>query len=71
MFEYWLSMLERGRQFSYASTMNPPAGEVISTNVLPRMVQRVLVDGWEAEQAVAEAHKQAAQIFTRHQEREG
>jgi multiple sugar transport system substrate-binding protein len=70
-FEYWLSMLERGRQFSYASTMNPPAGEVLSTSVLPRMVHRTLVDGWEAEQAVAEAHKQAVQIFTRHQEREG
>jgi hypothetical protein len=51
--------------------MNPPAGKVISTNVLPRMVHRVLVDGWETEQAVAEAHKQAVQIFTRHQEREG
>ena len=71
VFKYWLGMLERGRQFSYASTMNPPAGEVISTNVLPRMIQRVLVDGWETEQAVAEAHKQTVQIFTRHQEQEG
>jgi hypothetical protein len=35
------------RYFSYASTMNPSAGEVLSTNVLPRMVQRVPVDGWE------------------------
>jgi multiple sugar transport system substrate-binding protein len=71
VFKYWLGMLERGRQFSYASTMNPPAGEVISTNVLPRMIHRVLVDGWETEQAVAEAHEQTVQIFTRHQEREG
>jgi len=28
----------------------------------------VLVDGWEAEKAVEEAHKKVSEIYTRHQE---
>ena len=35
---------------------------------LARMIQRVLVDEWEAEKAVEEAHKKVAEIYARYQE---
>ena len=31
----------------------------MATNVLPRMMHRVLVENWEAEKAVEEAHKKS------------
>ena len=68
VFQYWQTMLERGRQFAYAGVTNPASSEVIATNVLPRMMHRVLVENWEAAQAVEEAHKKAAQIYARQQE---
>jgi len=68
VFQHWLGMLERGRQFSYAGVMNPAASEVIATNVVSRMLHRVLVEHWEAEKAVEEAQKKAAEIYARHQE---
>jgi multiple sugar transport system substrate-binding protein len=67
-FQHWRTMLERGRQFSYAGIINPASSEMIATNVLPRMMHRVLVEGWEAEKAVEEAHKKAVEIYARHQE---
>jgi multiple sugar transport system substrate-binding protein len=67
-FQHWRVMLERGRQFSSPGTMGPPSGEVLATNVLSHMVQRVLVENWEAEKAVAEAHKQVADIYARYLE---
>jgi hypothetical protein len=61
-------MLERGRQFSYAGIMNSASGEVLATNVIARMMQRVLVENVEAEKAVEEAHKKVAEIYARYQE---
>ena len=37
-------------------TAHPAVGEVASTYVIGRMMHRVLVDSWEAEKAVEEAH---------------
>ena len=68
VFQHWRTMLEHGRPFAAPGTMNAAAGEVLATYVLGRMIQRVLVERWEAEQAVAEAHKQVAAIYARHQE---
>jgi hypothetical protein len=68
VFQYWRTMLERGRQFSYAGIINPASSEVIATNVLPRMMHRVLIEDWEAEKAVEEAHKKVVEIYARHQE---
>jgi len=68
VFQYWRTMLERGRQFSYAGIINPASSEVIATNVLPRMMHRVLVESWEAEKAVEEAHKKVLEIYARYKE---
>jgi multiple sugar transport system substrate-binding protein len=68
VFQNWRTMLERGRQFAHAGTTNAASSEVIATNVISRMMHRVLVESWEAEKAVEEAHKKAAEIYARHQE---
>jgi hypothetical protein len=59
-------MLERGRQFAHAGIINPASSEVFTTSVVSRMMHRVLVENWEAEKAVEEAHKQVVEIYTRH-----
>jgi multiple sugar transport system substrate-binding protein len=67
-FTHWRGIIERGRQFAYAGAMNSASGEVIATNVLPRMMHRILVENWTAEAAVEEAHKKAVDIYARHQQ---
>ena len=68
VFQYWRTMLERGRSFSHAGVTNAASEEVIAANVLARMLHRVLIEQWEAEKAVEEAHKKAREIYARHQE---
>jgi hypothetical protein len=41
------------------------SGEVVANNVLARMMHRVLVESWEAEKAVEEAHKKVVEIYAR------
>jgi multiple sugar transport system substrate-binding protein len=68
-FAHWRVMLERGRPFPHPGTQSPASGEVIATSVIARMMHRVLVESWEAEKAVEEAHKKAVEIYARHHER--
>jgi multiple sugar transport system substrate-binding protein len=66
-FQHWRDMLQRGRQFPSPGTENAAAGEVMSSNVLARMMHRVLVERWDAARAVEEAHKKTVEIYARHQ----
>jgi multiple sugar transport system substrate-binding protein len=68
VFQHWRTMLERGQLFSSPGTTNAASGEVIATHVIARMMHRVLVESWEAEKAVEEAHKKVAEIYARYQE---
>jgi multiple sugar transport system substrate-binding protein len=68
VFTHWRQMLESGRHLASPGTAHPAVGEVSSTYVLGRMMHRVLVDNWEAEKAVEEAHKKIVEIYARHQE---
>jgi len=61
-------MLETGRQFPHPGTTNAATGEVLSTYVIGHMLHRVLVDNWEAEKAVEEAHKKVVEIYARYPE---
>ena len=65
-FQHWRVMLERGRQFASPGSMTAAAGEVLATNVIARMMHRVLVENWEAEKAVEEAHKKVVEIYARY-----
>ena len=68
VFAHWLQMLEHGRHFASPGTAHPAVGEVTGMYVMGRMIQRVLVEHWEAEKAVEEAHKKVVEIYARHQE---
>ena len=50
---------------------NSAAGEVVANNVLARMMHRVLVESWEAEKAVEEAHQKVVEIHARASARVG
>jgi len=68
VFQHWRGMLENGRHIASPGTAHPAVGEISSTYMIGRMMHRVLVDNWEAEKAVEEAHKKAVEIYARHQE---
>lgn len=65
---HWRAMVSRGRPFAAPGPMTAAAAEVLSTNLLAHMMHRMLVDHWEAEKAVADAHQQVMQIYTRYSE---
>jgi len=67
-FQHWRVMLERGRQFASPGSQSAAAGEVLATFVIGRMMHHVLVENWEAEKAVEEAHKKVAAIYARYPE---
>jgi multiple sugar transport system substrate-binding protein len=67
-FAHGRAMVSRGRPFAAPGRMTAAAAEVLSTNLLARMMHRVLVDHWEAEKAVADAHQQVVEIYTRYPE---
>ena len=52
---------------SYGGSPTPAAGEVLNTHVIPKMVQRVLVENWEPAKALDECHKKIAEIYARHE----
>jgi multiple sugar transport system substrate-binding protein len=66
VFRYFTQMAEQGVPLSYAGSPTPAAGEVLNTHVIPKMVQRVLVENWAPEKATEEAHKAVAEIYDRH-----
>jgi multiple sugar transport system substrate-binding protein len=67
-FQHWRVMLEQGRQFASPGSMSAAGGEVQVTNVISRMMHWVLVENWEAEKAVEEAHKKVVEIYARYSE---
>ena len=67
-FQHWRVMLEEGRQFASPGSMSAAGGEVLVTNVISRMMHQVLVENWEAEKAVEEAHKKVVEIYARYAE---
>jgi multiple sugar transport system substrate-binding protein len=67
VFQHWRVMLENGRQFPSPGTVNAASGEVLANFTLGHMMHRVLVENWEAEKAVEEAHKKVVDIYARHQ----
>jgi len=67
VFTHWREMLETGRHLASPGTAHPAVGEVAHTYVLGRMMHRVLVENWEAEKAVEEAHKKVVEIYARHE----
>lgn len=65
-FKHFIQMAETGVPVSYAGAPTPAAGEVLNTQVIGKMIQRVLVENFSAERALEEAHKKVAEIYARH-----
>jgi hypothetical protein len=66
-FAHFIKMVETGVPVSYAGSPTPAAGEVLNTHVIiPKMIQRVLVENWEAGKTLDECHKKIAEIYTRY-----
>jgi len=65
-FAHFIKMAETGVAVSFAGSPTPAAGEVLNTHVIPKMIQRVLVENWEAAKALDECHKKIAEIYVRH-----
>jgi hypothetical protein len=68
VFQHRRTILENGRLFPSPGTVNAASGEVLATFTLGHMLHRVLVENWEAEKAVEEAHKKVVDIYARYQE---
>jgi len=66
-FKHFIQMAETGVPVSYAGSPTPAAGEVLNTQVIPKVVQRVLVENWEPAKALEEGHKKIAEIYARHE----
>ncbi len=49
-----------------AGAPTPAAGEVLNTHVIPKMIQRVLVDNWEPAKALDECDKRVVEIYSRY-----
>ena len=65
-FRHFINMAETGVPVSYAGAPTPAAGEVLNTHVIPKMIQRVLVDGWEPAKALDECDKRIVEIYSRY-----
>jgi hypothetical protein len=48
--------------------MSAAGGEVQVTHVISRMIHQVLVENWEPEKAVEDAHKKVVEIYARYAE---
>ncbi len=67
-FKHFISMAETGVPVSYAGSPTPAAGEVLNTHIIPKMIQRVLVDNWEAPRALEECHRRIAEVYARYKQ---
>jgi multiple sugar transport system substrate-binding protein len=65
-FAHFIKMAETGVPVSYAGSPTPAAGEVLNTHVIPKMIQRVLVENWEPAKALDECQKKIVEIYTRY-----
>ncbi len=66
-FKHFVQMVETGVPVSYAGSPTPAAGEILNTQIIPKMIQRVLVENWEPARALDECHKKIAEVYARYE----
>jgi multiple sugar transport system substrate-binding protein len=64
-FSQFIEIAKSGVPVSYEAPPSPAAGEVLATSVIPEALQRVLVEGVDPADAVAEAHAKIVAISER------
>jgi len=66
LIEYFMQPSNYDVPVSYAGAPTPAAGEVLNTHVIPKMIQRVLVENWEPAKALEECDKRIVEIYARY-----
>jgi multiple sugar transport system substrate-binding protein len=64
-FNQFINIAKTGVPVSYAGPPSAAAGEILQTNIVPEALQRVLVDGVPAAEAVAGLHDKVKAIYDR------
>src|SRR2546428_308292 len=65
-FKHFINMAETGVPVSYAGSPTAPAGEVLNTHVIPRLIKPWLAANWEAARALDECHKRIVEVYARY-----
>jgi multiple sugar transport system substrate-binding protein len=68
VFNEFKQIAKTGVPISYGGPPSPASGEVLSTHLIPRGMQRVLVDGVDAATAVADVHARIEEVYKRRAE---
>ena len=61
-----LGLAEKGTAPAYPDTYNAAYGELINNFIVPKMAQRVVIDGWNFDKAMDEAQTQAQGIYDKY-----
>ncbi|MGV1989216.1 ABC transporter substrate-binding protein [Agrobacterium sp. 22-221-1] len=61
-----LALAETGTAPAYPDVYNAAYGEVFNNYIIPKMAQRVVIDGWEFDRAMNDAQSQAQAIYDKY-----
>ncbi|RYE10113.1 MAG: extracellular solute-binding protein [Hyphomicrobiales bacterium] len=61
-----LDVVKNGTAPGAPDVYNPAYAEISSNFIIPKMAQRVVVDGWGFDEAIAEAHQQIQAIYDKY-----
>jgi multiple sugar transport system substrate-binding protein len=61
-----LNLIESGTAPAYPDAYNAAYAEVYTNFIIPKMAQRVVVDGWDFDRAMDEAQEQAEAIYAKY-----
>ena len=64
-FKEFINIAKTGVPISYAGPPSAASGEILTTHLIPEMVQTMLVDKVPAEEAVAKTHDKIAAVYKR------
>jgi multiple sugar transport system substrate-binding protein len=60
-------LVENGTAPAFPDTYNTAYGDLSANFIIPKMAQRVVVDGWDFDQAMDEAQEQGQLIYDKYQ----
>jgi multiple sugar transport system substrate-binding protein len=61
-----MDLVRNGTPPGYPDVYNQGYAEALTTFVIPRMVQRVVIDNWTFDDAIAEAESQLQAIYAKY-----
>jgi multiple sugar transport system substrate-binding protein len=61
-----LDLVTSGTAPGYPDVYNTAYGDLSANFIIPKMVQRVVVDGWDFDKAMDEAQTQGQAIYDKH-----